>query len=55
MPTVTDDYGNELIYNFVVDEITSEYVTITFTLKSKLKSANLADFFLLFIEKIKKV
>jgi hypothetical protein len=33
MPTVTDDYGNELIYNFVVDEITSEYVTITFTLK----------------------
>jgi M6 family metalloprotease-like protein len=33
MPTVADDYGNELIYNFVVDEITSEYVTITFTLK----------------------
>jgi hypothetical protein len=33
MPTVIDDYGNELMYNFVVDEITSEYVTITFTLK----------------------
>ena len=33
MPTVTDDYGDELIYNFVVDEITSDYATITFTLK----------------------
>jgi M6 family metalloprotease-like protein len=33
MPTVIDDYGNELMYNFTVDAITSEYVTITFTLK----------------------
>ena len=33
MPTVIDDYGNELIYTFVIDEITSEYATITFTVK----------------------
>ena len=33
MPTVIDDYGNELVYNFVVDALTSEYATITFTLK----------------------
>lgn len=33
MPTTIDDYGNELIYNFTVDEITSEYATITFTVK----------------------
>ena len=33
MPTVIDDYGNELIYTFTVDEITSDYATITFTLK----------------------
>ena len=33
MPTVIDDYSNELMYNFVVDEITNEYVTITFTAK----------------------
>ena len=31
MPTVIDDYGNELIYNFTVDALTSEYATITFT------------------------
>ena len=33
MPTVIDDYGNELIYTFTVDEITSDYATITFTVK----------------------
>ena len=33
MPTVFDDYGDEFIYSFTVDEITSEYVTITFTVK----------------------
>ena len=33
IPTVFDDYGDELIYSFTVDEITSEYVTITFTVK----------------------
>ena len=33
MPTVFDDYGNELVYNFTVDALTSEYATITFTLK----------------------
>ena len=33
MPTVIDDYGNELIYTFTVDEITSEYATITVSLK----------------------
>ena len=30
MPDVTDDYGDALIYNFTVDELTEEYATITF-------------------------
>ena len=30
MPTVTDDYGNELMYGFTVDALTGEYATITF-------------------------
>ena len=29
MPTVTDDYGDELVYSFTVDALTSEYATIT--------------------------
>ena len=33
LPTVTDDYGNELIYSFTVDALTSEYATITFCAK----------------------
>ena len=31
LPTVTDDSGNTLAYTFVVDEITSDYATITFS------------------------
>ena len=31
LPTVTDDSGNKLGYTFVVDEITSDYATITFS------------------------
>jgi M6 family metalloprotease-like protein len=31
--TVTDDYGNELVYSFTVDALTSEYATITFYAK----------------------
>lgn len=30
-PTITDDTGSELIYTFVIDAITEEYATITFT------------------------
>ena len=33
LPTVTDDSGNALGYTFVVDSITSDYATITFTKK----------------------
>ena len=33
LPTTTDDSGNELIYTFIVDAITEEYATITFTKK----------------------
>lgn len=33
MPSVTDDNGQILGYNFVIDAITSDYVTITFTAK----------------------
>ena len=33
LPTTTDDSGNELIYTFIVDAITDEYATITFTIK----------------------
>ena len=32
-PTITDDTGSELIYTFVIDAITEEYATITFTKK----------------------
>ena len=32
-PTITDDTGNELIYTFIIDAITEEYATITFTKK----------------------
>ena len=33
IPTVIDDNGDVLGYTFVVDSITSEYATITFTTK----------------------
>ena len=33
LPTTTDDSGNELIYTFIVDALTEEYATITFTKK----------------------
>ena len=33
LPTVTDDNGNTLGYTFVVDALTSDYATITFTAK----------------------
>ena len=33
MPTVIDDYGNELMYSFTVDALTSDYATITFCAK----------------------
>ncbi len=33
LPTITDDNGNTLIYTFTVDEINSEYATITFNKK----------------------
>ena len=33
MPTVTDDNGEVLGYTFIVDALTSEYATITFTAK----------------------
>ena len=31
LPSVTDDQGNKLVYSFVVDNVTEDYVTITFT------------------------
>ena len=33
LPTVIDDYGNELIYSFTVDALTGEHATITFSVK----------------------
>ena len=33
LPSTTDDFGNELGYTFVVDAITEEFATITFTKK----------------------